>query len=182
MSTDKLFILLLVVLLPLSGCLDTVEPADADSVVDADSHTHPVNNNNPPVIYGTIKFTDYYDYSTSTLHPDVIVFEGMIKDMEGDYVRAGLDIDLDGVMDDVQLEGWGAGEGAPYLLMLLDDSNNSWMNPVVWNPSGHTGDIEYCIQWIQFIAVDDEGAMTIQPTRAIFEYDDENDLCLLERD
>jgi len=31
MSTDKLFILLLVVLLPLSGCLDTVEPASADA-------------------------------------------------------------------------------------------------------------------------------------------------------
>jgi hypothetical protein len=31
MSTDKLFILLLVVLLPLTGCLDTVEPAGAES-------------------------------------------------------------------------------------------------------------------------------------------------------
>jgi hypothetical protein len=31
MTTDKLFILLLVVLLPLTGCLDTVEPAGAES-------------------------------------------------------------------------------------------------------------------------------------------------------
>jgi hypothetical protein len=31
MSTDKLFILLLVVLLPLTGCLDTVEPAGAET-------------------------------------------------------------------------------------------------------------------------------------------------------
>jgi len=36
MSTDKLFILLLVVLLPLSGCLDTVEPAGAESNDDDD--------------------------------------------------------------------------------------------------------------------------------------------------
>ena len=42
MSTDKLFILLLVVLLPLSGCLDTVEPAGADAAhSDADSHESP---------------------------------------------------------------------------------------------------------------------------------------------
>ena len=37
MSTDKLFILLLVVLLPLSGCLDTVEPAGADDAHGDDS-------------------------------------------------------------------------------------------------------------------------------------------------
>jgi len=37
MSTDKMFILLLVVLLPLTGCLDTVEPAGAESNDDADS-------------------------------------------------------------------------------------------------------------------------------------------------
>ena len=37
MSTDKLFILLLVVLLPLTGCLDTVEPAGAESNDDADA-------------------------------------------------------------------------------------------------------------------------------------------------
>jgi hypothetical protein len=178
MSTDKLFILLLVVLLPLSGCLDTVEPADADSVVDADSHTHPVNNNNPPVIYATIKFTDYYDYDTSTLHEDVIVFEGMVKDMEGDMITLGLDTDLDGVIDYGWLEGWDASIwNTPTLMMLLDDSNNNWMNPI---PSAQ-GDLEYCIQWIQLIAVDDEGAMQINPYRAIFEYDDETDSCLLER-
>ena len=36
MTTDKLFILLLVVLLPLTGCLDTVEPAGAESNDDDD--------------------------------------------------------------------------------------------------------------------------------------------------
>ena len=170
MSTDKLFILLLVVLLPLSGCLDTVEPADADSVVDADSHTHPVNNNNPPVIYATIKFTDYYDYDTSTLHEDVLVFEGMVRDIDGIVVQFGVDTDLDGNIDfNVSMLDYAESQS-----VMIDTNGTGWMNPI------YAGN-EYCIQWIQLIAVDDDGAMQIVPYRAAFEFDDETDLCLLER-
>jgi len=41
MSTDKLFILLLVVLLPLTGCLDTIEPASADDAHGDDADNEP---------------------------------------------------------------------------------------------------------------------------------------------
>jgi hypothetical protein len=175
MSTDKLFILLLVVLLPLTGCLDTVEPADAGSVVDADSHTHSVNT--PPVIYGNwyggVRFHDYYDYDTSTLHEDVLVFEGMVRDIDGIVVQFGVDTDLDGVIDYQMPRASGYAEWNQTLSLMITD-NTSWMNPIDYD--GY----DYCFQWIQLIAVDDDGAMQIVPYRAIFEQDDETDLCLLE--
>ena len=170
MSTDKLFILLLVVLLPLTGCLDTVEPADAGSVVD--EHSHSVNT--PPVIYGDwyggVRFHDYYDYDTSTLHEDVLVFEGMVRDIDGIVVQFGVDTDLDGNIDfNVSMLDYAESQS-----VMIDTNGTGWMNPI------YAGN-EYCIQWIQLIAVDDDGAMQIVPYRAAFEFDDETDLCLLER-
>ena len=165
---------MLVVLLPLTGCLDLIDPANADDDSDADSHTHSVNN--PPVIYGSLRFSDYYDYDTSTLHEDVLVFEGMVQDIDGIVVQFGVDTDLDGVIDYYMPRASGFDEwNQPLLLMITD--NTSWWNPI---PSAQ-GDVEYCEQWIQLIAVDVEGAMQINPSRAIFEFDDETDLCLLER-
>jgi hypothetical protein len=172
MSTDKMFILLLVVLLPLTGCLDLIAPADADA--DADDHSHSVNN--PPVIYGELTFTDYYDYDTSTLHEDVLVFRGTVFDIGGGHTYFGVDWNFDGVID-----------SRIYVATSLYDSlyvltdNTSWMQPTVWNPSGHLADAEYCYQWVQLIAVDDEGAMQINPYRAIFKIDGETDQCTFER-
>ena len=175
MSTDKMFILLLVVLLPLTGCLDLIAPADAD----ADDNSDSVNT--PPVIYGNwyggVKFTNYYDYDTSTVHENVLVFEGMVRDIDGIVVQFGVDTDLDGNIDfNVSMLDY-----AVIQSVMIDTDGTGWMNPVMWNPSGHTGDVEYCEQWIQLIAVDDDGAMQINPYRAIFEFDDETDLCLLEK-
>ena len=88
---------MLVVLLPLTGCLDTIEPADAGSVVD--EHSHSVNT--PPVIYAyanlPVRFTDYYDYDTSTLHEDVLVFRGTVIDIESTHTYFGVDWNIQGV-------------------------------------------------------------------------------------
>jgi len=170
MSTDKLFILLLVVLLPLSGCLDTVEPAGADAAhSDAE-----IEINNPPVIYGELRFWDYYDYDTSTLYEDVLVVQGMTKDFDGVIVQFGVDTDLDGNID------FNLSNPDTYHLQMIDTNGTGWMNPVMWNPTGHTMDAEYCYQWIQLISVDDDGAKQINPVNAIFELDGETDQCTLE--
>jgi hypothetical protein len=182
MSTDKMFILLLVVLLPLTGCLDLIDPANADEDSDADSHTHSVNN--PPVIYGSLRFWDYYDYDTSTLHEDVLVFTGFADDLDGTVYDFGVDYDLDGIIDIRVMEDITpvvSGQDGYDIYMITNETEQMWMNPIVWNPSGHLPSAEYCYQWIQLIAVDDDGAMTIQPTMVGFELDGETDLCLLER-
>ena len=54
MTTDKLFILLLVILLPLTGCLDIADTAEAE---DSDEETTIVNN--------------YYNNTTTTTMPMV---------------------------------------------------------------------------------------------------------------
>ena len=54
MTTDKLFILLLVILLPLTGCLDIADTAEAE---DSDEETTIVNN--------------YYNNTTTTTMPNL---------------------------------------------------------------------------------------------------------------
>ena len=53
-----------------------------------------------------------------------------------------------------------------------------WMNPIPYE----NGDIEYCYQWLSLIAIDDDGAISVEPFMATFEYDDnEVNACTLER-
>ena len=167
MKTDKLFVLSLVILLPLTGCIDVSDNAEADENDDV------VAQNNPPVIYGMARFADYYDYDTSTLHEDVITVQAMAKDFDGVVVDLGVDVDLDGVID------FNANDIENYTLEMVSNGSD-WMNPVPWNPSGFTMDVEYCYQWLSLIALDDDGAMDIEPFKAVFEWDDETETCMNE--
>lgn len=87
----------------------------------------------------------------------------------------GVDVDLDGEID------FNANDIENYTLEMVSNGSD-WMNPVPWSPSGFTMDVEYCYQWLSLIALDDEGAMVIEPFKAVFEWDDEIETCLNEVD
>ena len=164
MKTDKLFVLSLVILLPLTGCIDVSDNAEADENNDA------IAQNNPPAIYGMARFGDYYDYDTSTLHENVLTVQAMAKDFDGIVVELGIDVDLDGIID------LNANAIENYTLEMVSNDSD-WMNPVPWNPSGLTMDVEYCYQWLSLIALDDDGAMDIEPFKAYFDWDRETESC-----
>ena len=168
MKTDKLFVVLLVILLPLTGCIDASDNAEADE------NDAVVTQNNPPVIYGGGYFSDYYDYDTSTLHEDVIIVQAMAKDFDGVVVELGVDVDLDGVID------FYVNDIENYTLEMVSNGSD-WMNPVHWNPSAGSSLDGTCYQWLSLIALDDDGAMDIKPFKAYFEWDDETKTCLNER-
>ena len=173
MTTDKVFILLLVIMLPLTGCLDVTDTAESQAPLNEESQSE---QNHHPVIYlNQARFSDYYDYSTSTLVEDVIVVSaGMAIDFDGNITAFGIDTDQDGVID-FSLDHTG---NTLIQAAYNPDNMTDWMNPIPYEQ----GDIEYCYQWLSLIAIDDDGAMSVEPFMATFEYDDnEANACTLER-
>lgn len=173
MTTDKLFILLLVILLPLTGCLDIADTAESQEQLNEESQSE---LNHHPVIYlNQARFWDYYDYSTNTLVENVIVVSaGMAIDFDGNITDFGIDTNQDGVIDFPLDHSGNTLIQAAY----NPDNMTDWMNPIPYE----YGDIEYCYQWLSLIAIDDDGAMSVEPFMVTFEYDDnEANACTLER-
>ena len=160
MTTDKVFILLLVILLPLTGCLDIADTAEGQ---DAEV----IENNRYPVIYSE-EFTRYNG-------GDGILIQAMALDFDGTIESYGVDVDQDGVID-IPITNFNE-----YTIQTVGE-DTEWINKSVWNPSGYLMDVEYCYQWLSLIAIDDDGDMTVEPFIAKFQWDSENEICLNERD
>ena len=174
MTTDKVFILLLVIMLPLSGCLDITDNAESQEPT-----TEQVGVNHPPVIYYNYAgFSDYYDYDTKTLVENVIVITaGMAVDFDGSVIGFGIDTNQDGFID-IPLNS--AGGETIAQVAYNPDNMTDWMNPMPYDWGSLPQDVEYCYQWLSLIAVDNDDEMTVEPFMAVFDYDDETMLCELE--
>ena len=164
MTTDKVFILLLVIMLPLTGCIDITDTAESqESVIEETNHS--------PVIYvNQARLWDWWDSSTSVSLEDVIVISGgMAVDFDGNVTAFGVDTNQDGVID-YSLDNTGT---IAFQVAYNPDNMTEWMNPMPYS--------DYCIQHLSLIAIDDDGAMAVEPFVAAFEWDDQTDTCLLER-
>ena len=156
MTTDKLFILMLVILLPLTGCLDIADTAESQEA-------EVIEKNRYPVIYSE-EFTRYNG-------GDGISIQAMAVDFDGSIQSYGVDVDQDGVID-IPITNFNE-----YTHQTVGE-DTEWMNKSLYNP---TGDVEYCYQWLSLIAIDDDGDMTVEPFIAKFQWDSENEICLNER-
>lgn len=177
MTTDKVFILLLVIMLPLSGCLTDDRNREEDDLILVEPSQ--IMDNNPPVIYYNYAgFSDYYDYDTSTLVENVIVITaGMAEDFDGDVIEFGIDTNQDGIID-FYLDKTGGQTIAQ--TAYNPDNMTDWMNPMPYDWGALPQDVEYCYQWLSLIAIDDDYEMSVEPFMALFDYDDETMLCELE--
>ena len=178
MKADKVFILMLVILLPLTGCIDVSDNADAqqDSGAEPQAQNQTVTQpNHHPVIFGTVAFGDYWHSSNSSTSSDVLVARtSHAVDFDGNVVEFGIDTNQDGVIDmDIDQSS----EGADWKMVNGSDSDD-WKSPLELDTWG-TGDVEYCYQWLSIIAIDDDGDITVEPFMISFDYDDENDMCLM---
>ncbi|MDB2570575.1 hypothetical protein N9X79_00255 [Euryarchaeota archaeon] len=161
MRNDQIFVLLLVVLLPMSGCMDNAV-GDAEGT-DEDNTT--INNyynqtNQLPVIYNHM-FRGTYEFYLNV----------MAQDYDGNITDFGADLNLNGLID-VHISS------SPYDRVTMDYTEN-WSNPILYNPNNAPeNDGVYdlnCQQWLQLIAIDDDGGMSYHPLLIISDYRDEND-------
>ena len=167
MKTDRIFVLLLVVMLPMSGCFDGAV-GDAEGTTEEDTTT--INNyynqtNQLPVIFNQMSRS--YDQ----FHLNV-----MVQDFDGNITDFGVDIDIDGVID-LQVSPF------PYDRVTFG-YNESWSNPVLYNPDNVDEQNPLygltCQQWLQLIAIDDDGGISHHPLLIISDYGDENNDDLYE--
>ena len=155
MRNDQIFVLLLVILLPMSGCFDGAV-GDAEGSDDSDSggtNTNTVGQNHPPVISasitGSLELTEGSDCTTDGVQ---IEARHAMTDWDGTITQAGWDTDLDGSIDHVVTDS----EGHTILQIPLD-SMGYWNKTTT---SSYTYDYVYRQQSIAFGAQDDAGEWT----------------------
>ena len=157
MTTDRLFVIMLVILIPMSGCFGTVDNADGDDGKQTIVNNYYYSNtttNQLPVIFGKAMYT----------YPNDLVVRAVAIDYDGNITQCGIDVNLDAVIDfDSNCDDAHAQEvvhvGTSYLTSLFQYDDGA------------------CSQFASLIAVDNDGGKTIMPFRIFTEYDDENGVC-----
>ena len=186
MRNDQIFVLLLVVLLPMSGCFaDAVgdaEGADESTVINNYYNNTTVEYNFPPVIWGSIYFGSHYCGTNSTTSIENVIITRAVSavDYDGNVTEFGLDTDQDGTID---FPLTNMCDGAEYQVILGTNNSSNWFDPTPMNAGGGLErDSDYCYQDLALIAVDDDGSIGVEPFRINFEYDKEVEECLFESD
>ena len=98
-----------------------------------------------------------------TVYP-VIYGNLMALDFDGTVVEFGIDIDLDGDIDFDM-----GGNYSEYEYKANYEANVSDFNPSLLGEDYGDGDAT-CYQWVNLMAVDDDGDVTIQPNRWTFNW------------
>ncbi|MEL0332056.1 MAG: hypothetical protein VW982_07560 [Candidatus Poseidoniales archaeon] len=170
MRKIQIFVLILIVGLPLSGCID-----GADTDEESENQTISSTNHHP-VIYGFVEFSDYQHYPNSTSPVDALVSVNYAHaiDFDGNITQFGVDTNQDGEID---LEINQSRDG-PGTKLVNGSESDSWKNPTEYFFSG-TSDVFACYQWLSIIAVDDDGDITVKPFIISFDYDTQNNECLM---
>jgi hypothetical protein len=162
MRNDQIFVLLLVVLLPMSGCFDAGSVGEAEGAQDNGGENTPSTGtsttvatpNLPPVIsvetMGSLVNVEGSDCTTTAFEIEV---RHAMTDWDGSIISAGWDINLDGIID----YPTNASEG--YMMVEIP------MNTMISRTAASTGfgssyEYEYRERSIVFGAQDDDGAWT----------------------
>ena len=149
---------ILLILIPITGCIE-----DNNGVEESEQNQH-------PVIYGTIQFEHFFDNMTNITHDYSLWIAAMALDFDGTIVQFGIDVDLDGVID------YNASNPSLYHHQLVANGTE-WMNPEPWSKF-NSGNIDYCQQWISIIAIDDQGGKDVKPFNVEFIWNTLEQTCL----
>ena len=162
MRNDQIFVLLLVVLLPMSGCFDGGGVGEAEGAQDNGGEITPSTGtsttvatpNLPPVIsvetMGSLVNVEGSDCTTTAFEIEV---RHAMTDWDGSIISAGWDINLDGIID----YSTNASEG---YMMVEIPMNTMVSRTIASTGSGSSYDYEYRERSIVFGAQDDDGAWT----------------------
>ena len=190
MRNDQIFVLLLVVLMPMSGCMDAAV-GDVEGTEDAESTTQVVNNttvvnnyynqttNQPPQFYvagvgynNQIDFRDTmesgristYDPATgeelSRMYHTTFQFWFSITDIDSNITSVGLDLDLDQIIDHQFTTNESWSNFTYHESPGIAQSNGSLAN----YGHGEWADYaQYCFARFNLMAFDDEGGIQVMP-------------------
>jgi len=191
MRNDQIFVLLLVVLLPLSGCFDDAVgdaegTGDESTIINNYYNNTTISENSLPVIVGGFSLTTTCpnvgtDCGYNEMVWPVLGGSSMVVDYDGDVVSFGIDFDMDYVID-LEMPG----NYSQYETRVNFQMNESFLNPI-----HHTGVLDQtlidagwssCHQWVNIIAIDDDNGTTIIPLRWNFEWDRESQTCVVGPD
>lgn len=162
MRKDQIFVLMLIILVPMSGCFDggTAGVGEAEGAQDNGGENTPSTGtsttvatpNLPPVIsVETIGYLENVEGDDCTTNAFEIEVRHAMTDWDGSIVNAGWDINLDGIID------YPTNSSEGYMMVEIP------MNTMVSRTSVSTGssyEYEYREQSIVFGAQDDDGAWT----------------------
>ncbi|MDB2348234.1 hypothetical protein N9V58_00380 [Candidatus Poseidoniales archaeon] len=194
MKTDRIFVLLLVVMLPMSGCFNDAV-GDAEGTDDTASGTTVINNyynnttiseNSLPVIIGGFSPTTTCpivgaDCATNEMVWPVLGGSSMVLDYDGYVVSFGVDFDMDYVID-LEMPG----NYSQYETRVNFEMNESFFNPIhdtgVLDQTLIDAGWSSCHQWVNIIAIDDDNGTTIVPQRWGFDWDRDSQTCVVESD
>ena len=186
MRNDQIFVLLLVVLLPMSGCMDNAV-GEVEGTEDAESNTTIVNNttvvnnyynqttNQPPQIYVAgvgIKNEDYGRVSTfepstghelSRMYHTTFQFWISVVDIDSNITSVGLDLDLDQIIDHhfTNSDSWS--NFTYHESPGIAQSNGSLTNGSSSSSLSMYNHVGYCFARLNLIALDDDGGIQIIP-------------------
>jgi len=158
MNTDRVFVLLLVVLLPLSGCFGDSNAGDAEAEgVSEDANSSASSNNLPPVIStvytGVMTDVEGIDCTTNAFEIEV---RHAMTDWDGVVVNAGWDLNLDGVID-VSVN---SSEGYTIIQLPMENMLNRTVTTGTDSTIEYVYVYEYREQSIVFGAQDNDGSWT----------------------
>ena len=161
MRNDQIFVLLLVILLPMSGCFDgAVGDAEGtdESEVGEEALNNSTNNENPLIYvwhwqYNNGPVTNCQNRTTCTFTWTISVM-----DIDGNISSVGIDSDLDGVIDhEFVSDDW-------------TQHVQDFVGPVDWstdNAVKKKTSHEWCYFAFNLIAIDDDGGKSIHPITEI---------------
>jgi len=174
MRKDQIFVLMLVILLPMSGCFDG-GVGDAEAADDTDQGTTVINNyynqtsNQPPVIYvaefrpvngNDVPYADYGKVSTydpnsgeelTRMYHLHWTWWFSVIDVDSNITAVGVDLDLDQVIDHhfINNDTW---------------SNFSYhMSPGIAASNGSLTQWPECFVRFNLMAIDDDGGVGLIP-------------------
>jgi hypothetical protein len=168
MKTDRIFVLLLVVMLPMSGCFDDAV-GDAEGTDDSTSGTTVINNyynqssNQDPVFHIAGISIDEYDvgristYDSNSgeeltrMYHATIGFWFSVTDVDSNITSVGFDLNLDNIIDHELTNNGSWSDFAYFETPGIAQSNGtiSWRN--------------YCTARFNLIALDDAGGRALVP-------------------
>lgn len=96
-----------------------------------------------------------------------IVGNSMVLDYDGEVVSVGLDVDRDLIID---YEFSTIDNFSTYKPIGFHSINPSDFNPIYLREEAGQDSDAMCTQWVNIIAIDDDGAMTILPNRWNFSH------------
>lgn len=184
MRNDQIFVLLLVVLLPLSGCMDnTVGDAEGTDDIDSDvtvvNHYYNQTTNHPPIIHmasigqtGEFGEEQEADERRSTYNQTTGEEESRmyyryyglwfsVIDADGNITAVGIDGDLDLTIDhEFSLDANSSWSDITY----HESYGFAWSNTTNGGVGSWGGGFDgYCYLRFNLIAIDNDGGLTVNP-------------------